>query len=173
MSIVDRLPTNKNFLSPAGFRFSIFKTPGVNYFVQAINVPSLTLGETSIPSPFVKIPLAGDHIQYGQLQITFRVDEELKNYKELYDWIYGLGKPKNFDQAKTVYNQPASSGNGAYSDATLAILSSSKNPIVEVNFKNIYPVTLTDIMFDSRVTDVDYIDASCTFNFERFELTWL
>ena len=38
-------PENTNFLSPVGFDFKVKKLPTVNYFVQAINVPSVTLGQ--------------------------------------------------------------------------------------------------------------------------------
>ena len=34
MAITTTEPTNKNFLSPLGFKFVIQKTPNVNYFVQ-------------------------------------------------------------------------------------------------------------------------------------------
>ena len=50
-------PENTNFLSPVGFDFKVKKLPTVNYFVQAINVPSVTLGQGNIPTPFINIPL--------------------------------------------------------------------------------------------------------------------
>jgi len=182
MSAITNIPTNSNFLSPLGFKFQIQRTPGVNFFVQSVNVPSLTLGETQVPTPFSKLAIAGDHLTYGILQITFRVDEELRNYLEVYNWIRAIGFPDNFDQYKSnalsrgntaTGQQQQGSGKGVYSDATLTILSSAKNPIVNINFKDIYPITLTDINFDSTMTDVDYVNASVSFNVQRYEIEHL
>jgi len=174
MAITQTLPENKNFLSPLGFKFQIKKTPHVNYFVQSVNIPSITLGETNVPSPFLRFPLAGDHLQYGSLVITFRVDEELRNYMELYTWLKEVGFPNSFDEHKGVASEERKrDGTGIYSDGSLIILSSAKNPIVQVNYKNMYPVTLTDLQFDTRLQDVDYIDTTCSFNFQTFDIEWL
>lgn len=172
MSIVNTEPTNKNFLSPLGFKFVIKKTPNVNYFVQAVNIPNVNLGETAIPTPFRRIPIAGDHIEYGDLQITFKVDEEMKNYLELFDWIKAIGFPDNFDQHKKVdpkFVNPYT-GEGVYSDATLVILSSAMNPVHEVVFRDAFPVSLTDFNFDARNVDVEYIEATATFKFRTFDI---
>lgn len=182
MAATDNLPSNKNFLSPLGFTFSIKKTPKVNYFVQAVSIPSITLGQADIQTPFVKLPVPGDHIEFGTLSVTFRIDEEMRNYKEIYDWIIGLGFPENFGQ----YNAIAPSrgkfggavtspttGAGIYSDASLVVLNSVKAPIIDITFKNLYPVALTDVMFDTKSTDVDYLDATATFAFEVFNLNYI
>lgn len=182
MSAISNLPDNKNFLSPLGFTFTIKKTPGVNYFVQSAQLPGLTLGQIDIRTPFVKLPLPGDHIDFNPLSITFRVDEDMNNYKELFDWIIALGFPENFGQ----YNAMAPnrgkfggavtnpvSGTGTYSDASLMILNSVKAPIVEFTFKNLYPISLSDIQFDTRDTDINYVDVTATFAYEQFKLNYV
>ena len=182
MSATTNLPSNKNFLSPLGFTFSIKKTPNVNYFVQAATIPMLTLGQSDMQTPFVKLPIPGDHIEFGVLNITFRIDEEMRNYKEIFDWIIALGFPDNFGQFSSVatsrgkfggrVTNPAS-GAGVYSDATLMILNSVKAPIIEVVFKNLYPTSLSSVDFDTKFTDVDYVEASATFAYESFMLNYI
>jgi hypothetical protein len=171
MTAINRTPTNKNFLSPLGFKFTIFKTPGVNYFVQAAAIPSLNLGRTETGTPFSRIKFPGDKLDYSDLNITFRVDEELRNYFELYSWMTQLGKPNDYSQYQTIAN--ANRGEGIQSDATLIILSSSKTPIVEVNFKNIYPVSLSEVNFNTQMTDVDYIDVIATFAYETYTVNYI
>jgi hypothetical protein len=162
-------PTNKNFLSPLGFRFFIQKTPNVNYFVQSVSIPDVNLGDTDLPTPFRRVPVAGDHIEYGDLTITFKVDESMNNYLELFNWITAIGFPDNFDQHKEVDPKfvATGSGRGVYSDATLVILSSAMNPLHEVVFTDVYPTALTDFAFDSRSQDVEYIEATATFKFKN------
>ena len=48
MAIIDTQPINKNFLSQLGFKFVINKTPNINYFVQSINIPGITLGSSDL-----------------------------------------------------------------------------------------------------------------------------
>ena len=43
MSILTDQPDNQNFLSPVGYKFQIKKTPKTNYFVQAVNLPSVSV----------------------------------------------------------------------------------------------------------------------------------
>jgi len=182
MTAISSLPENKNFLSPLGFTFTIKKTPGVNYFVQSVSLPSLTLGQSDIQTPFVKLPIPGDHIDFSTLSITFRVDENLKNYKEIFDWIIALGFPEGFNQYNAIapsrgkfggsINNPVA-GTGVYSDASLMILNSVKAPIVEFAFKNLYPISLSDILFDTRDTDVNYVDVTAMFAFEQFKLNYV
>lgn len=180
MTAISNLPQNKNFLSPLGFTFSIKKTPGVNYFVQSAIVPGMSLGSIDLETPFVKIPLPGDHITYEPLTISFRVDEELRNYAEIHNWILATGFPDSFDQYKSMsdiakYRGSASrmTGEGQFSDASLIILNSVKAPIVEFKFVDLYPITISELQFDTKMTDVDYIDASVTFAYRKYDLNYL
>ena len=108
------------------------------------------------------IPLPGDKITYASLDLSFVVDENLNNYKEIHDWILGLGFPSNHTQfqdlqtsgsdrfpgstrstAATGTNvpQPLNEG-GIYSDATLTVLNSKNIAKTEIRFENLYPTSL-------------------------------
>ena len=137
------------------------------------------LGQSDVRTPFVKLPVPGDHIDFGTLTITFRVDEEMRNYQEIFDWIVALGFPDNFSQYSAVAPSRGkfggalvnpTAGSGIYSDASLMVLNSVKAPIIEFVFKNLYPVTLTDVLFDTMRTDIDYVDATVTFAYQSFTL---
>ena len=97
-----RQPSKMDYASPIQFRFKIAKLPEVEFFIQTANVPSMTLGEGSMATPLVDIPIPGDKVNFGSLDISFLVDENLNNYKELHDWIKGIGFPQNHDQFKAL-----------------------------------------------------------------------
>lgn len=179
MSAIDNIPSNKNFLSPLGFVFNIKKTPHVNYFIQSATLPGVKLGQSDIQTPFNKIPLPGDHLEFSNFEITFRVDEDLKNYEEIFFWMVALGFPDNFTQFSKIADKRGSfgggvsnraTGEGIYSEISLAILNSVKAPIVEFVFQNAYPVQMSDITFDTKMTDVDYIDCTVTFGYDSYML---
>jgi len=166
-------PDNPNFLSPLGFNFSIKKLPNTNYFVQSVNVPSVQMGDAIMPTPFVNIPTIGDRITYAEFQVSFKVDEDLRNYIELYDWMVQLGFPESFDQAKNIYGTGTSVDfrvDGPYSDATLTILNSAMRPNLEVLFEDAYPISLSDLQFSATAPSVDYIECQATFRYKLFRI---
>ena len=179
MSTLSNQPLDKNFLSQLGFNFIINKTPNVNYFVQSVNIPSINLGSSDIQTPFSKIPFAGDQLQFGDLDVTFRVDESMKNYLELYNWLIAIGFPDNFDQYKSIDKNRIGpitgstnpmTGEGIYSDATLTILSSAMNPIHQITFLDCYPLSLGEMQFTSTDTDVNYIACQASFRYRKFQI---
>lgn len=170
MSAIDNTPANKNFLSPLNFKFQIKKAPHVNFFIQQVNIPSIILQSPEKGNPFVNIPFPGEHLKFGELKIVFKVDEDLKNYLEIHNWIRALGKPESYEQYKTIQNQPIASGDGIYSDISLMILSSSKMANYEIVFVDSYPVTLSDLNFTTVDSDVNYVTASATFKYTYYTI---
>jgi hypothetical protein len=177
MTAISNQPLNKSFLSPLGFKFTIKKTPHVNYFVQSASLPSLTLGRTDVPTPFVKIPMPGDHLDFGEFTITYKVDEDLKNYLEIYNWMIALGFPDNFEQYKSadISRKGPNSGSvdrmtglGLISDATLTILSSAMNPLHNVVFENMFPTSLAELEFTTTDSDINYLTSTVTFAYQKF-----
>ena len=100
MSSITRQPTQLDYASPTQFKFSINQLPKVEFFTTACNIPGITLGETSMGTPFKDIPIIGDKLTYEQLTISFIVDEFLENYRELHEWLTGIGFPKDRKQFK-------------------------------------------------------------------------
>ena len=90
-NVIDRTPSKFDYASPIQFRFKMTKLPNVEFFIQSANIPGISLGETSMPTPLKDIPMPGDKVSYQTLDVSFLVDENLNNYKELHDWLIGLG----------------------------------------------------------------------------------
>ena len=96
--------TNKNFLSPIGFVFLLDKAKKTSFLCQRASIPELSLGDIAIPTRgFVSVPLEGN-IQYSTLNIDFIVDEDLRNYMEIHNWIRALGVPDNVAERQTWIN---------------------------------------------------------------------
>jgi hypothetical protein len=170
MAALENTPTNPNFLSPLNFKFSIKRAPHVNFFVQKINLPSISLPTIDTPTPFVKIPQPGEHLDYADLTLSFRVDENLQNYLEIHNWIRALGKPKDFSEYRALSQNPNYTGDGLRSDLTLMILSSAKNPNYEIVFTDAYPYDISELTFDTTKSDVEFIEATATFKYVLFEI---
>lgn len=170
------LTTNKNFLSQLGFVFKIQRLPNVEYFCQSGNIPGITLGVSTFKTPFKDIPVPGDHLEYEDLTITFKVDEDLQSWLEIYNWMTGLGFPESFDQFNELKAQnprvgrAPSKNNVVMSDATMTVLSSNMNPKFRINFHDLFPIALSGINFSSTDDDVAHITASATFKYLIFKV---
>ena len=55
--------SNRNFLSPIGFKFTIAKTPKVDFFCNSARIPEITLGTTIQASYLKDIDITGDKLQ--------------------------------------------------------------------------------------------------------------
>lgn len=155
---------NKNFLSPIGYRFLVKKLPFTNFFVQKVNLPGVSVGTIGVPTPFKEVPIAGDHIRYNELVLTFRVDEDLQNWIELYNWIRGEAV-FDYSEYAELSTQVKGSGEGLVSDFSLFIETSKKNPNYNVTFIDGFPTTLTDLSFDIMNESVDYLEATVVFKY--------
>lgn len=163
-------PANINFLSPLGFRFTLKRSPNVNFFVTDANIPSLNLGFVDVPSPFKNIPIPGDKPEFGSFRLTFKIDEDMANYIEIYNWLIKLGFPSNFEQYQSLASAAAGSGAGTVSDATLTILNSAQSPNIEVQFEDLFPVSISDINFTTTDTTVNYVTATVEFKFVLYKI---
>jgi hypothetical protein len=156
-------PTNKSLLSPIGFKFLIKKLPHVNYFCTSAYIPDMTLGRIeTVTNPFNKLPIAGDKLDFGDLTLKFKIDEDMKNYREIFDWMTGLGFPDNYDQRRLL-TEP-------YSDASLIITTAQYKPNIEVKFIDLYPTNIASLEFDVSQPDVEYLTGDVTFNYRSYEL---
>ena len=192
MVTVSRQPTKLDYASPTQFKFSINQLPKVEFFTTAANIPDITLADVVIPTPFKPIPVLGQNLTYGNLSLSFIVDEFLENYRELHDWLTGIGFPKDRKQFKDFRSNTSNTGTASatpvqdvgkvgktvpdaamFSDATLTVLSNKNNPIVEVRFSNLYPVSLGALEFNQGATDVEYLTTTADFTYQLYEIVSL
>ena len=148
MASLANQPKNINPLADVQFKFVIGALPNVTFFVQSTALPGITLAPLDIGLP-QRTGFARNTgvIEYEELNVAFLVDEYLKNWLEVYNWM--LGAPSS-------------------TSGVLTILSSSMNPTMEIHFKDIFPTSLSEISFDSTTTDPVYQIATVSFNYTEY-----
>ena len=161
---------NRNFLSPAGFKFSLAKAPKVDFFSQSVSIPNIELGVAVQTTYLRDIPVPGDKLVYGDLDIEFFIDENLENYLQIEKWMRSLGYPESLGETVSLDPQKDSLLDGARSDGTLLVYNSSFNPIAKILFKDMFPTSLTPVPFTADVTDINYIMATATFKYTIFNV---
>ena len=168
---------NRNFLAPTGFKFTLDRAKSVSFFCNQANIPDISLGVAEQPTWLKDLPVPGDKMQFGDLNLRFLVDEDLKNYMSIQHWIRGLGYPEDMQEFRDLESEatmPANfgqEGDNIYSDGTLQILNSSLVPNFQVIFKDMFPVSLTTLSFDATDTDIEYFTADVSFKYSIYNLT--
>jgi len=147
-SLTDQ-PKNINPLADVQFRFDVGALPNTSFFIQSVNLPGVALEGATLATP--QLQSFSRHtgvITYDPLNVTFLIDEYLKNWQEVFEWMIG-------EENK-------------YTTAVLTILSSSMNPTMELHFKDIFPTSLSEVSFNSTSTDPIYQVATVNFNYTDF-----
>ena len=164
-------PKNKSFLSPKSFSFNLQRMPHVQYFLSKVNIPDLTLGQVdSVTNSFIKIPVPGDKLEFGSLDIEFKIDEDMKNYLEIYNWMISLGSPDNFAQRASINQKNNAGGNKTErSDATMILTDNVGNPNIKIKFLDMYPVSLSSLEYDVTENDINYLVGTASFVYRKFE----
>ena len=159
--------TNRNFLSPAAFLFNITKVPKVSFFCSSASIPEILFPTNIQPSYLKDIDVPGDKLEYNDLIIRFLVDEDLKNYMAIHNWMTGIGYPESLGDFKTETTADDGSRdmNQQFSDGSLSILNSQFRTNAIVKFKDLFPTSLTSLEFDTSVTDIQYFTAQANFKY--------
>ena len=170
---------NKSILNKNNFRLLIDKIPTVEYYVKSVNIPGLTFSEVSQPAGIgLDAFFPGDKVSFDTLDVTFLVDEDLENFKEVYDWMDAIVPVSNTEDNKN-YTDTVSTEIGQlstvenalnqYSDITL-VLNTNKNIANRFfRFKDCFPINLGALELESGA-DNEPVTCSVQFRFTYYEI---
>ena len=163
--------------------------PITEWFVTRANIPGVTLGQAVQATPFTDMPVVGDKLTYDDFYFTFIVDEQLKNYQEIHNWLVNIGFPASGSQFKAQARPDGTTrasqqiidrstpgqvvdmvDRTLYSDIELFILSSKNNPLVKIQMFESFPTSLTAIEYSQQETDTTYAECTCTFAYTYFTI---
>ena len=163
-TVPNEIPNTNNYLANNRFHFFLRRCPNLTYFCQRANIPSISFGISlqSNPTGIAPIRRPGTAYTIEDMTIGFLVDEHMKNWIEIYNWMKSIG-------IYTSHNELLKEDD-KISDAYMLITNSAYVPIIKVIFHNIFPTVLTGVDFDSTLTDTDPILANVTFAFTHYEI---
>jgi hypothetical protein len=176
MTAFTRNPTNPNPLIGNKFSLSFGRLPNMQYFCQNVTVPGISLSEAVITNPFVDIYSPGEKAIYDLLNVTFIIDEELKGWLEIHDWIRAMTFPVRFEEYQNLprLNKQSSGVTGnkfpQFSDASLNILSSSNKPLYRFRFHDVFPTTLSTFIMNAQDGPDNIITADATFRYSYYDV---
>lgn len=165
-------PTNTALLNPNEFRFYLQRAPYLTFFVQTVDLPTISLPPVDTENPFTTIPYPGDHIQWEDLSVTFLVDEDLQGYQEMYHWIRGLGFPESFEEYQEAIEQMryGNRNEAVYSDISVFTNTGSRNLNIEYHFVDAIPVMVSAPTLSTTNPDQPVVTAQVRFAYQTFSV---
>ena len=96
------------------------------------------------------------------------LDEDLKNYQEIYNWMTALGFPREYGQFASLKESSLDAGeyDSMFSDMTIMLLTNKSNPNYEISFTDAFPTSLSGVQLDVTQQALDPIVVDVTFNFK-------
>ena len=174
-SPLQRQISNRNFLSPVGFKFNLSKEPKVDFFSNSASIPGINLGVAIQPTYLKDIPVPGDKLTYNDFTLRFMIDEDMENYLIIHNWLRGFGYPESPEEyQKLLDNDSYSPGRqtaiSGQSEGTLLIYNSNYQPTASVTFQGMFPTSLTSVEFNAKETQINYIEAEVVFKYTIYNI---
>lgn len=169
-------PNNSNLAQTTRFQLTIPRLQGVSYFCQTFILPGVTAGNAMVPTPFVDMPVPGEKLQYDPLTVTFLVDEDMSNWREVHTWMRGYTFPTDFKEYRDLRLQnqfTKSLDRPQYSDGQLTVFSNAWKPLLRFKFYNMFPTTLGSVNFTAQDTPDAIMMADVTFMYLYFDVEYL
>ena len=147
-----------NYLNPSSFVMTLDSQTysGTTFTIQTMILPDVSVTDAPLNFKQINVGRAGDKIEFGAFEISYLIDEDLFNYKEIFDWM-----KSNVETNHTSTNHVR--------DLTLTVMNSANNVTKQIKFVDAYPTNLSSLPFDITTTDVEYLTAVVSFSYSYYQ----
>jgi len=147
-----------NFLNPSSFVLTLDSQTysGAEFTIQTMVLPDVTTSGAPLQFRQIDVGRAADKITFGTFEISYLIDEDLLNYKEIFDWM-----KSNVESVHTSTNHVR--------DLTLTVMNSANNVTKQIKFVDAYPTSISSLPFDITTTEVEYLTAVVMFEYSYYE----
>jgi hypothetical protein len=154
-------PENTNLLQPTKYAVVFPEITDAIFFCQEANIPGISLGNATQVTPNLDLYVSGTKMTYSPFSMTFLVNEDLSAWFTIYNWM------KELSSTDSIYNSRVKK------DAVLTVYSNLNNAKVRIKYSNIFPLVLSDLQFDTKLSANEHITATATFRYDFFEIEYV
>ena len=130
--------------------------------LQLINtgIPDLSLNKDILNWNGKHINSIITDLSFGDLDITFLIDENFDNWKIIYDWIININNNQNIT-GKNLKEYTT--------DASLIVYNNFNKPILSLSFINVFPTNLGRVELSFRDGE-NFLECTATFSHDYFRI---
>ena len=163
---------NINLLQPTSFKLVVERKNFINleFFCQSVAHPNIDVPAAVVPySRIGSISMAGDKLNFGELECIIIVDENMNAYVEMFNWLNRLIQAPQLSELDRTRlktdTRPAT-----FHDLSLLILNSNNNTSRKIRYIDCVPTGLGNMVMEATTGDTTQITFPVTFRFSYFEL---
>jgi hypothetical protein len=153
-------PSSTNLLQPTKYVVTFPEISQTMYFCQKANIPGVSLGTAVQQTPNIDLYHSGTKLEYNTFDITFLVNEDLSAWTSIYKWMDDLS---NVNSSYTKRKESTK-------QAIFTVMSNLNNPKFRIKLNNIFPLSLSDLEFDTTLSAEEHMLATATFRYDWFDL---
>lgn len=137
----------------------------LNYFVQNVSLPGLSMGGVDSPYQNWAGAVPSNRIEYDQLSVTFLVDEDWQNWYSIALWMERCRQGKKGNPDKEDFQVT-----DLMCDLTLHLTNSNKNTDRLLKFIGAFPVQLAPVDLNSSTVDATPVVCSVVFRYQFYRM---
>ena len=170
MPVTTKTPvTNQDFMNAGNFVVVVEKFNNIAFFTDAVDIPGISLNHPEQPNPFANLHRVADRIQYDTLSLSFRVNEDLSNWNEIYAWMVGATFPEDYPQYIAA-TSPSEKEKVLFTTITVTILNNYKKPLKNITFYDCLPTALSGFTMTTSDSSIEPVNSNVTFVFTHFKV---
>lgn len=155
------VPDEFNTARPNNYKLTFQKLPNTMFHLQNVTLPTVTMQEVDVSNPMLEWQLPDTHISYANLDVSFLIDESFSNWNEIHAWMMEIWNPESGGSTNDLRN--------LHTEATLHILSNNGNSIKEIEFHNIFPISLSAVEMTTQA-EAEPIICDVEFSYTHFNM---
>lgn len=122
-----------------------------------LNLPSIIMGITPQPTSIRIIHIPGDSLDFEEVNMQFLVQEDLRNWSTVADWIFRMKNPNVIDMKRDVI------------DIGIDILNAKHETVLQTTLIDAFPYLISDIPLNYQLDDVEPNRMDVTFKVNGFK----
>lgn len=152
--------TTNDFLSSTGFQatFNTASYPGLSCTITDFQIPAVSIGSGTHPTPRRIIPLPGDQYDFAPLNVTFKFKEDMSNYETLFNWLEACVETDD----KPLEDKT--------SDIRISVFNNKNNLTKTFVFVRAFPTGIGAIQFRTTDAEDSYLSFDATFEYAYYNL---
>lgn len=154
---------NINTSNKASATLQIINMESVSFKCNDFAIPAINLPNVEIHSPLSTIPLHGDKCSFDNLDITYLVDDDLSNWKVLYNTMIKTGYPFSY-QDRNHCKIPDET------DVYLHIYNNTNKYLFSVRFHHVVLVSMGAISFNTTDSNVTQMTSTASFSYSYYTI---
>ena len=173
----------RNLQSSSNFNVIIPRLKNAAYFIQDVTLPGLSSSSANAANQFKSIPFTPDRLEFGNLEVSIRMQEGMRAWFEVFQWMIGITFPNKHEQYYRLHTnnipeieRPAAkelNNSNLYDQIVLMILDSNYQPYLEITFKDAYTISMSDLTFTSQDDKNETMTFNVTFTYDYYRVTEL